>query len=176
MATERSPKPKKRRRKRTPKAAAAELAIEKRRVKATKLRLAGWSMRDIAAHLKCSLGTVHTDLEAVLARTQETANQYLTREKALSLARLDVATKGIWAGVESGDKEAVDGLVKLENRRAKLLGTDAPAKQELSGPAGAPIPIDARGTLLDKLARLIAREAPPGGEAANPPEPEPAGG
>jgi hypothetical protein len=131
MATERAKKKtKKVRRKRSPKQQAAELQIELRREKAAKLKLAGWSMRDIGAHLKCSVGTVHSDIAAVFDRVRDVADGAVERAKAISLARLDVATRGIWPSVESGDLDAVDRLVKIESRRAKLEGTDAPAKQE----------------------------------------------
>jgi hypothetical protein len=131
MAAEQKPKPKTKRRKRSPKQQATELQIEKRRENAAKLKLAGWNMRDIAAHLKCSVGTVHSDIAAVFERTRDTADGALTRAKAISLARLDVATKGIWPSVESGDLDAVDRLVKLEGRRAKLEGLDAPSKTHI---------------------------------------------
>lgn len=135
MAAERGTPAKKKRKKRSSKQQAAELAVEGRREKAAKLKLAGWSMRDIAAHLRCSLGTVHSDIAAVFERTRDKADGALERAKAISLARLDVATRGIWDGVEAGDLEAVDRLVKIEARRAKLEGTDAPveSKVEMQG-------------------------------------------
>ncbi len=172
-------KAKKKAKKRTPKTAAAELAIEKRRVRATKLRLAGWSMRDIAAHLKCSVGTVHGDLTEVLARTTETADQTTNRERAVTLARLDVATKGLWPGVEAGDHDAIDRLVKVEQRRAKMLGFDSPARHEHSGPGGDPIPVTAvesLGTKLDGLRKRLtggtAGDELAGGAAEVPSKPE----
>jgi hypothetical protein len=130
MATERAKSGKKPRKKRSPKQQAAELAVEGRRAKAAKLKLAGWSMRDIAAHLKCSVGTVHSDIAAVFERTRDVADGAIDRAKAISLARLDVATRGIWPSVESGDLDAVDRLVKIESTRAKLEGTLAPQKVE----------------------------------------------
>jgi hypothetical protein len=130
MAAEHPPKAKKRR-KRSPKQQATELGIELRREKAAKLKLAGWTVRDIAAHLKCSIGTVASDIAAVFERVRDTADGAIDRAKAISLARLDVATKGIWPSVESGDLDAVDRLVKLEGRRAKLEGLDAPARSHI---------------------------------------------
>ena len=152
-------------------AKAAELAIEARREKAVKLKVSGWAYRDIAAHLKCSVGTVCSDINAVLDRVKETADDRARRERAMSLARLDVATKGIWPSVENGDLEAVDRLVKLEARRAKVEGLDAPQGFELGGPGWAPIAIDARSQLLERLAGLIDREAQPGGASEDPSKP-----
>ncbi len=132
MAAEQAPKPKKKRRKRSPKQQAAELGIETRRAKAAKLKLAGWNMRDIAAHLKCSVGTVHSDIAAVFERTRDTADGFIERAKSISLARLDVATKGIWPSIEAGDLDAIDRLVRIESRRAKLEGLDAAQKSEVA--------------------------------------------
>jgi len=170
MAVERRRRPKHgKRKKKSPKQAASELAIEQRRERITKLRISGWSIRDIAAHIGCSIGTVHGDLSAVLERTQDAANDATKRERAVSLARLDVATKGIWPEVETGGVEAVDRLVKLEQRRARLLGLDAPARQEISGPGGGAVPIEARSALESKLdelrKRLTAGTAPESGAA-----------
>lgn len=164
MAAERRRKTKTRK-KRTPKAAAAELAIERRRVRATNLRLSGWSIRDIAAHLKCSVGTIHSDLSEVLVRTQDASADATKKERAISLARLDIATKGLWDRVVSGDDDAVDRLVKIEARRAKLLGTDAPTKSELSGPEGGPIPLEAQTALARKLDELAKRLGPSDGSS-----------
>ncbi len=132
MAAERAaPAKKKKRKKRSSKQVAAGLQIELRREKAAKLKLAGWTVRDIAAHLKCSVGTAQSDIAAVFDRTRDTADGAIERAKAMSLARLDVATKGIWPSIEGGDLDAIDRLVKIEARRAKLEGTDAPVETKV---------------------------------------------
>lgn len=148
-----------------------ELEIEKRRRKATDLRVRGKSIPEIARALGCSVGTVHSDLDAVLVRTQDAADSLIRRERAASLARIDRATDALWPRIEKGDDVAIDRLVRLERQRGKLLGTEAPVRQELSGPDGAPIPIDARTALLERLAGLADRGAAGGGEGEDPPEP-----
>lgn len=127
---------------------AAALAIEKRREQATKLKLAGWSYRDIAAHLKCSLGTVASDIGAVLQRAQEKSEDYIERERAISVARLEKAVQGIWPNVESGELDAVDRLVRIEARRARTIGFEAPEKRELTGKDGGPIKTQSVADLL----------------------------
>lgn len=112
------------------KAKAAEVAVLKRRESAFKLHLSGWNYRDIAAHLGCSIGTVSSDVNGVLDGMIDDSADRIRRARAMSLARLDKATKGIWPGVESGDYDAVDRLVKIENRRAKLEGTDRAEKTD----------------------------------------------
>lgn len=51
---------------------------------------------------------------------------------------------------------------KIADVWAKIAGSGAPAKQELSGPNGAPITVDARSALIERLAGLI------GGSDADP--------
>jgi AcrR family transcriptional regulator len=169
-------RPKRKRRrvhpKRAAKVAAVELAIERRRADVTRLRLSGWSMRDIAAHLGVSLGTIHGDLTAVFERTADRADDHVRRERETSLARIDAMTKGLWPKASTGDHEAVNSVRKLEERRAKLEGLDAASRHEVSGPDGAPVELVApKSNLAEKLvdlaARLAGREPQPGGEAGS---------
>lgn len=163
----------KRRKKRTTKQSAKQLAIAKRREQATKLRVAGWTEREIAGHLKCSVGTVHSDLDAVLIDTQQSAVSSMARHKAVSLARLERATKGLWSGIENGDLDAVRELVRIEARRAKVVGFDAADKLEMSGPREEPIKIDARNALLERLAGLVASTAAGAGTSEDTGKPQP---
>jgi hypothetical protein len=172
MAAERP----KRRGKHTTKKSAKRLVIAKRREQAAKLHVAGWSVREIAGHLKCSIGTVSTDLGAVLVETNESAVAAIARQKAMSLARLERAVKGIWPSVENGDLDAVRELVRIEARRAKVVGFDAADKLEMSGPREEPIKVDARSALLERLAGLIAGAAAGGGPSQDPSKPKPEGG
>lgn len=48
----------------------------------------------------------------------------------LELSRLDAAMEAIADKVEAGDLFAIDRWVKLIERRCKILGIDAPVKQE----------------------------------------------
>lgn len=136
---------------------AKELEIEVRRAKVAKLKLGGISLRQIAQELGCSLGTVHSDLEAVLARTVDTADEHIRMERDVSLGRCEVALRAIWPRICRGDVEAINAFVRLDQRRAKLLGLDAPTKQELSGPDGGPIPVAAQTSLEQKLKILEQR-------------------
>lgn len=154
----------------------AELALERRAEKAAKLYVAGWSIRDIAGHLKCSVGTAHSDVNSVLDRLQDKSDGRVGRSRAASLARLQVATKAIWDDVEDGDLDTIDRLVKLEARRSKLEGTEAAKVIELSGPEGAPVQVDDRSSLLERLAGLVAGAAPGGATSKDHREPDGGGG
>jgi len=172
MAAERSA----RRKKPRPKQAAKQLEITLRRERVAELRLKGLSERAIAKEVGCSLGTVHSDLDAVLEDAQQSAVSYMSRAKVLSLRRLERAIEAIWDAVKSGNLEAVDRLVRIEARRAKVVGFDAADKLEMSGPREEPIKIDARNALLDRLAGLIAGAATGAGAGQDTGKPKPEGG
>ncbi len=127
-----------------------EAIIEARRSKAWELRLKGKSIRQIAAALDVAVATAHNDLKTVLERTKEENNQAAEDHRVVSVSRLDRAIATIEEALEAvtvhtnedGDVihagadhelrlKALDRLIKLEERRAKLLGLDAPVKTEV---------------------------------------------
>lgn len=56
---------------------------------------------------------------------------------SLELDRLDFMLRALWPKVMAGDPLAIDRAIKIQDRRAKYLGLDAPARQELTGKDGA---------------------------------------
>jgi hypothetical protein len=48
--------------------------------------------------------------------------------RAIETNRLDGLTLALWPKAESGDIRAIEAIVKLMERRARLLGLDAPTK------------------------------------------------
>ena len=163
----------KKKRKRTVKSVAKETKTVARRARAIDLRLRGYGLREIAKELKVSVSQAHRDVEAVMKQMREKANESAERHLQISLERLDRAIKGLMPGVDAGSPRACEVLGKLEERRAKLLGIDKPQRLEHSGPDGEPIEIDARTTLLERLAGLIAGEETQGGAGGDTQEPHP---
>ncbi|MEU6785914.1 helix-turn-helix domain-containing protein [Nonomuraea angiospora] len=114
------------------------------------LRLQGLTLAAIATELGLSTATVHRRIEAFLTDNVDPAADQLRR---LELARLDdlqakayrvmetthyVVDKGsvvLWQDeplVDDGPVlQAIDRLVRISERRAKLLGLDAPVKQQV---------------------------------------------
>lgn len=162
----------------------ADQAIEDRRWKAWELRVKGKSYRAIGEALGVSGKTAHQDCQIVLARVIAEANENAAQDRATALYRLDKALEVVESAIdaqvftEAGEADhelrlkALDRLMRIEERRAKLLGLDAPTKQEVSGPEGAPIPVDARSSLLDRLAGLVAGENAPGPAGSDPAKPD----
>jgi len=138
------------------------------------LRVDGNTVREIAARLKVSVGTIHSDLAAVRAELDENNKYRAEAERAVGASRLDRVAKALLGAIAVApvDKEGnldasalatvANAVARVEERRAKLLGLDAATKTELTGAEGGPLKVDARDLLLAKLSALTAGEATEG--------------
>lgn len=115
--------------------------IAARRVKALELRKAGGSYRAIAASLDCDVTTAWKDVQAELAALKQLSRDEAEDVRAIELQRLDQWMVGLNRGAQQGDPRAVTALVRIAERRAKLLGLDAAARVAIEMPA--PLVIDA---------------------------------
>jgi hypothetical protein len=158
------------------------------------LRVTGMSFSQIATAVGLSktavVKHVHRALDDIVKQTDETAE----RLRSLEIERLDKlqraaervlarnhvfvnAGKVVYDGQTKLEDDgpvlnAVDRLLRIAERRARLMGLDAPKRQEFSGPGGGPIetkteydlsritdPAEALA-LRDLLAKAKADESP----------------
>jgi len=106
------------------------IAAHGRQVKALELRLAGCSYEQIASQLGyAGRSGAYKAVETALRQTLREPAEAL---RTISLERLDRVTLAIWRAANAGDLRAIDVLLRIEARRAKLLGLDAPAKLSFS--------------------------------------------
>jgi AraC-like DNA-binding protein len=96
-----------------------------------KLRTQGYEFEEIARQTgyKDKSGAYKAYKRAVAAIPKPQAQEELQS----SLMRLNAAIKALWAKVERGDTFAVERLISIEERRARLLGLDAKADQPATG-------------------------------------------
>jgi orotate phosphoribosyltransferase-like protein len=109
--------------------------IAERRVKAFELRKKGNNYREIAKELGVSPATIVLDVKAVLNQLAKEQQKEAADYKALELDRLETLQIKMWELAEKGDHGAVDRVLRIMERRARLLGLDAPTKTEISGEA-----------------------------------------
>lgn len=132
-----------------------------RRRKAIEMRIAGHHWQDIADTLHyASKGAAHTDVTRALEQAVAELAIPLEGYRQLELDRLDTMQTALWPKVLSGDTKAIDTTLRLMDRRAKLLGLDAPQRMEV-------VTLDAVDAAIADLTRQLAdrREA---GEASAP--------
>ena len=107
-------------------------AIAARREQVAALLMARRSQREIAKSLNTPLTTIHRDIEAL--RMEWRADRMVAADQVISeeLQRLAFAEKAIMPAVSRGDLMAIDRLLRVMERRAKLLGLDAPKRYEIT--------------------------------------------
>ena len=109
-----------------------------RRHRALDLRIAGATYRQIGQQLGVSYQTAYRDVDESLSELAELQRGKAEKLREIELERLEKMTLGLWPKVRHGDEKAVRALVSVMDRRAKLLGLDAPSKQDLTS-GGQPV-------------------------------------
>ena len=77
--------------------------------------------------------------KAVMSALKKTLQEPADEVRKMELERLDVMMKALWPWLEAGSTPHIAQMLKVMERRAKLLGLDAPA------------PIDVQGKLVIEL-------------------------
>ena len=101
------------------------LALQ-RRQEATRLRMAGLSFREIAQRVGVTPRRAWVMVQESLSEMRRDIEGNVAELRAMELARLDVAQAALWKRVLAGEDGAVSSLIRIMDRRAKLLGLDAP--------------------------------------------------
>jgi acyl carrier protein phosphodiesterase len=84
------------------------------------------SYRDIGLELGVNHATVYKDVQATIKQFLDEAREHHTQIMAIEAARLDDLQRVMWEQAAMGDRRAVDTVLKIMERRAKLLGLDTP--------------------------------------------------
>ena len=121
--------------------AKSKLAPEKvraalREAEAVELRAAGVSFAKIGKKLEMSESGAYLAVKRVLERVIAQATETQGENVALALRRLDTMLTALWPRVLAGDPQAVAAALRVEERRARMLGYDAPAKVAPTTPDG----------------------------------------
>jgi len=120
-----------------------EIAAE-RRVQSLELRKRGLSYRAIGRELGISEAQAHRDVHKVLDEFAALERESGEKIRRIELMRLDAMVKGLWDGIERGDPSSVTSALRVSERRARLLGLDAPTKSEVTGADGGPLAVSSQ--------------------------------
>lgn len=118
------------------KTSAATARKLERQVKALELRRMGKGYVEIAAALGIGKSQAHRLVQAGLADARAQVQADAGDLKAEEISRLDAMLAGLWPDARKGSQGAVDRVLKIMERRARLLGLDAPAKVSETDPLG----------------------------------------
>ncbi len=141
------------------------LVAAERRARALQLRKEGASFNDIGAELGMSRSAAHKTVQRGLAELTRLAEGEADELRAMELARLDALLNAVWPAATDGDLPAVDRALKIGERRARLLGLDAPVKHASTNPDGdedrPPLGYLVMPEEIDDVEEWVRRNAPP---------------
>lgn len=124
--------------------------------KALELRRMGMGYAEIAHTLACSVSTAHGYIKTAMAEAKAQVSADAADLKAEEISRLDGMLRGLWADARKGNHGAVDRVLKIMERRAKMLGLDAPVKMAHGGDNELPPIQHAHSMADDELERIAA--------------------
>lgn len=111
------------------KASARKVAANEKQRQALELRKAGATYEEIARTVGYS-GPQGAH-KAVMSALQKTLQEPADELRTLELDRLDKMQMSLWKAAIGGNQGAIDRVLKIMERRAKLLGIEAPQKIEV---------------------------------------------
>lgn len=103
-----------------------------RRVNALNLRKSGASFRQIGDQLGVDAATAYRDVQRALADLAKEQRESAEQLRQLELERLDALQIALWVQARQGNQGAVDRVLRIMERRARLLGLDAPTKADIT--------------------------------------------
>lgn len=134
-----------------------EVARAERRKRVLVARLRGDSFRTIAEREKISTSTAHADMSTALADIpRQEADELRQQEEE----RLNALQAAYWEAALSGNLEAADRVLRIIDRRARLLGLDAPQRMEI---AAGDVDLDGTVAKILQVAEIAIRHGE-GGE------------
>lgn len=107
-----------------------QVAAREREARVLELRKAGATFDEIAQALdyRDKSGAKRAFDRAMRATIQQPADEI----RFLEVERLDAMQKALWPKVTAGDTKAIGQCLNVMDRRARLLGLDAPTRQHVT--------------------------------------------
>ncbi len=103
-----------------------------REVEALNLRKSGATYDQIGKTLGITTQGAYKAIIRSLQRLNEKNTEGTEELRRLEVERLDRMLAAIWGQVLNGNQGAIDRALRIGERRAKLLGLDAPTKTDLT--------------------------------------------
>lgn len=103
-----------------------------RRMKAVKMRIAGYAPEDIAAECGyVSPAACSADIYEALAKQLTTPDHNIEVLREIECRRMDQMLLALQPGIERGTPRSVEIAIRILERRAKMLGLDSATKVQI---------------------------------------------
>lgn len=113
-----------------------QIAAKEARPQIIEMRKQGFSIRQIAQHLKMSVGWVHKQERAAMEELQQETQQEASSYRAVQLARYENMLLYLQPKIKKGDIKAIDSARRILDSLSSLMGTNAPTKIAPTTPDG----------------------------------------
>jgi len=119
------------------KASTHKITIARRRETALRLRLEGLDYREIAARMQpeypsYTFSSAWRDVTYLMAEQLKKNAELAEHVCQLEMNRLDALLNAVWARAMQGSVEHINAVLRVMERRARLLGLDAPVKSDVT--------------------------------------------
>lgn len=119
-----------------PKTAPKRIIKLERAAQALELRKQGWQFPEIAEALGVSTPCAFKYVNQYLEQLRKQAKSSAEELRDLELHRMDDMQNALWEKVLKGDRDSIQSVIKISERRSKLLGLDKPLKVAETTPDG----------------------------------------
>lgn len=123
-------------------ASARGVTAAARAQRALELRGAGATYQAIGEALGITKQAAHEAVKKAMAEVAEIVKSEAETVREMELARLDRMQVGLWTRATEGDARAVETVLKIMERRGRLLGLELP--QPMTGTEGASLEVAVR--------------------------------
>ena len=114
-------------------------AIADRQVRVAEMLKARHSYREMATALDVSLGCIAKDVRAIFKMWSQRQFENVHEQALADLALLDDGIRALVPRILEGNTEAIGCLVRIVERRAKMLSYDLPGKVQHMGDQNNPL-------------------------------------
>jgi hypothetical protein len=129
------------------KTSAAKARSLDRQAKALELRRMGLGYAAIGDQIGVGKTQAHRYVVAGLEDARAQISASADELKSEEISRLDGMLQALWPRARKGEAAAVDRVLKIGERRAKLLGLDAPTRTALEGGGDGTPPISTQSSV-----------------------------
>lgn len=117
------------------------LRTQDNEARAVAMRRRGSTYEAIGRALDITRQSAHELVKRAMQRAAGELREEASEALALELARLDAMQRVAWRIARTGDLQAIDRVLRISERRAKLLGLDAATRLALTGTDGGRIDV-----------------------------------
>lgn len=115
---------------------ARKVRSQENRARAVEYRKMGMTYEAIAQQLRITRQAAHKTVHKAMSEVQTRQYEDASIVKVMELENLDRLQLAAWPGAMKGNHLLIDRVLKIQERRAKLLGLDAPEKKALNDASG----------------------------------------